>query len=532
MALTRLSAALVRLASGGTLQEAWDTLRGNQVNVLDFMTKADRANCVKYEGTTDVSYAFEAAFATGSKIVNVPPGLYYAKDVTMPNKTKLVGQWAYKPYNMLSDASFDKDGTMIRKVAGADNLFLWGSGCSANNIMFDGVDRKSSAIMSKTGGKISVGFYKCGFYRWARVGNKNGGYLGCSMQFCNINQNNVGLYNTVDGNHVCLTINANKSDGVRLEKGADSNTFTNCRNEWNEGNNWNFYGCVSIQVVNEICDRAFAYGFRISNSNVQLVNVDVRRNAKSASSAATSAHFFIENSIVKMIGVKTTVGVDDTGGNVVDKSPAYVFRMEGPSKGELTLIGCKMTGSTTGLISGTARPAKMLVSSCEGWPDYCNYGLYRKNQGRQYKDYQTASGKANETPLTLSFSTVDDTARSAVFHDDESDVARASTYAVGTYSSDIMRVELMWRNTTSGGSNGAVVWLLFKREGGSATVSIMSIDCKSNVVGEADVNTDAVEGQVYTVGVSATSADASTFDLTFKVKSGNTSGFQVRGYLM
>ena len=529
MALTKLSAALVRLASGGTLQEAWDTFRGNRVNVLDFMTLADRKKCINYETGTDVSYAFKAAFDTGSKIVDVPPGLYYAKDVTMPNKTKLIGEWAYKPYNMVSDASFDKDGTMIRKIAGAENLFLWGTGCSANNIMFDGVDRKSSAIMSKTGGKISVGFFKCGFYRWARVGNKNGGYLGCSMQFCNINQNNVGLYNTVDGNHVCLTINANKSDGVRLEKGADSNTFTNCRNEWNEGNNWNFYGCVSIQVVNELCDRAFGYGFRISNSNVQLVNVDVRRNAKTASSATTSAHFYIENSIVKMIGVKTVVGVDDTGGNVVDKSPAYIFRMEGANQGELTLIGCKLTGSTTGLISGTARPAKVLVSSCDGWPDYCNYGLYRKNQGRQYKDYVTASGKANETPLTLSFSTVDTTARAALAQTDGESYA---SRAIGTYSNDIMRVELLWRNTTSGGSNGAVVWLLFKREGGNASVGVLSVDCKSNVIGDADVNDAPLEGQLYTVGASATSADASTFNLTFKCKSGNTAGFQVRGYLM
>lgn len=529
MALTKLSAALVRLASGGTLQEAWDTFRGNRVNVLDFMTWADRKKCINYETGTDVSYAFEAAFATGSKIVDVPPGLYYAKDVTMPNKTKLIGEWAYRPYNMVSDASFDKDGTMIRKIAGADNLFLWGSGCSANNIMFDGVDRKSSAIMSKTGGKITVEFFKCGFYRWARVGNNNGGYLACSMQFCNINQNHLGLYNTVDGNHVGLTINANKSDGVHMETGANSNTFTNCRNEWNEGDNWNFYGCTSIQVVNELCDRAFGYGFRISGSNVQLVNVDVRRSAKAASSAATSAHFYIEASTVTMIGVKTSAGVDDTGGNVVDTSPAYIFRMGGGNEGSLTLMGCKLTGSTTGRISGTARPAKILVSNCEGWSDYCNYGLYRKDKGRQYRDYATASGQANETPLTLSFSTVDPTARASLAQVESEEYASRE---ISTYSNDIMRVELLWRNTTRGGSNGAVVWLLFKREGGNATVSVLSVDCKSNVISDADVNDAPLEGQLYTVGASATSADASTFNLTFKCKSANTAGFQVRGYLM
>ncbi|CAK6604000.1 tail spike protein [Klebsiella phage vB_Kpn_K22PH164C1] len=507
--IQQLSAAFVRIKQGITLHQWLSYNRGKRANVLDFMSAEEREDVLNFTGTRDNSEAFRQALATGCKIIDVPAGLYHVGEVTIPNKVRLFGEWAYRPYNMASDASFDKDGTMIKKVSGAPSMFLWGTACGADQIMFDGVDRTASAIHSKTDGKITVAFYRCGFYRWARVGNRNGAYLACSMHFCNINQNNVGLYNTVDGNHIGLTINANRSDGVRLETGADSNTFTNCRNEWNEGNNWNFYGCVSIQVIGEVTDRAFKYGFRISNSNVQLLNVGIRRSGRTADSTATSAQIFIENSRVRLIGVKTSAGADDAGGSITEPSPAFTFRFEGGNEGILEMTSCKLDGNTTSTISGSARPAQMRISDCAGWDDYCNVGLYRKSNGKIYNDYVITSGAAGVSALTLSF----------------------SKGPVSTNSNATIMVELLWRNTDTGGSNVAWLYIGFARASGSATAFIAKVISRDDTVGLTDVDSSPAPGQNYTVAINVTSADASTFDITFKAKSTVTTNFSLRGYV-
>ena len=505
---TRAGADNVRTASGLTVQEELD-LRGG-VNVLSFMTKAQRKAVLNYTLTEDVSGAFRLAFATGIRQVMVPPGLYLVRDLEIPTRVKMFGSYSYKPYNATSDASFGKDGTIIRKVAGADDMFLWNTACAAEGIMFDGSDRRSAAIKSKSGGKITVGFYKCGFYRFDRVGNRHGAYLGCSFQFCNFNQNNIGIYNTVDGNHIGCTINANKSHGVQLETGADSNTFTNCRNEWNEGDNWNFYGCVSIQVINELSDRAFGYGFRISNANVRITNVDVRRSARTATGAG-SAHFYIENSIVKMMGVTTSAGPDDTGGSVTTISPDYVFRFSGPANvGRLELIGCRLTGGKLGVVSGTIRPAVMRITDCPGWDDYCNEGVYRKANGRTFYDNGTARGVANVVPLAIPL----------------------STRSTPNYDNDIFDVHVVWRNTSAGGSNGAVITLVAFREGGNTSYSIVKMDSRGGVLGEGDMNLETTPAsQLYQVTVVASAADGSAFELRFQSKATNNAVFFIKAFI-
>lgn len=501
-------ASMIGTNNSMTVQEKLNSLT-RRVNVLDFMTDEEREGVLSYSGTADNSNAFVQAFATGAKLIDVPAGRYLVQNVTIPTRTRLFGDSGYKPYNVTSDASFYDTGTLIRKINGAANMFLWNTACGAQDIMFDGYDRASPAINSATGGKITVGFQRCGFYRWDRVGNRLGAYLGCTFQFCNFNQNNIGIYNTVDGNHISCTINANKNDGVRLETGADSNTFTNCRNEWNEGNNWNFYGCVSIQVINELCDRAFLYGFRISNSNVQIQNVDVRRSGRTASSDATSAHFYIENSIVKMIGVKTSAGPDDTGGSVVVSSPAYIFRMEGANSGSLTLTSNRMTGSTIGIYSGSPRPETMRYSDNDGIEDFCNVGLYRKNGGKQYRNFQSASGVPGSSPINLTF----------------------TTSSVATYNNDLFNIDLTWRNSSNGGSNGAQLSVISSREGGNASYNIINIVSKNGVLAETDVNTSPGANQLYQVTITPVEADGSIFTLSFIAKSTNTSTFSLKGYL-
>lgn len=495
-------ASQIGMISGLSVEDALANAKMG-VNVLDFMTPSERAAALNYSGENDNSEAFRKAFATGVRQVIVPPGKYHVKDVVVPTRVKLIGSWSYRPYNATSDNSFGTDGTLIRKAQGGSTMFLWNGGCGADGVLFDGRDRTASAIQSQSGGKITVMFYRCGFYRFARVGNRNGAYIATSFQFCNFNQNNIGIYNTVDGNHIGCTINANKLDGVRLETGADSNTFTNCRNEWNEGHNWNFYGCTSIQVVNEICDRAFGFGFRISNSSVALINVNIRRSARTAA-GADSAHIYLENSNLRMIGVRSSTGVDDTGGAITTPSPNYMFRMFGPNKGRLEITDSNLTGFTTGLISGTARPEVLRIVNCQGWENTVNEGVLRYSKGKAY--FGPAPSVTGSGSITLPF----------------------SGRGVATNDEDIMDVQLSLRGTSTGGHTGCVVHLLISRETGAASGVILGITSRGEF-GVLDSSDPAATQQSYQIVLSDISHDGSTFNLTVKPKS--TAQFRVKGYL-
>lgn len=496
-------ASTIGTLNGLNVQTSLDNLKMG-VNVLDFMTFAERSAALNYSGENDNSEAFRKAFATGVRQVIVPPGKYHVKDVVVPTRVKLIGSWSYRPYNATSDNSFGTDGTIIRKATGGATMFLWNAGCGADSVLFDGRDRTASAIQSESGGKITVMFYRCGFYRFARVGNRNGAYIATAFQFCNFNQNTVGIYNTVDGNHVGCTINANKSDGVRLETGADSNTFTNCRNEWNEGHNWNFYGCTSIQVINEICDRAFGYGFRISNSSVTIVNVNIRRSARTAT-GVESAHVYLENSTLKMIGVNSSVGIDDAGGSATDPTPDYMFRMFGPNSGRLEISDSNLSGFRTALISGSARPSVLRITNSRGWEETVNEGLLRYANGKAH--IGPAVGVNGSSEITLGFS-----GRGVALNDE-----------------DVMDIQLSLRATQSGGHNACIVHVMLSREGGEATATIIGITSRGEFGTLANDDPAAPVTQMYQVSIVSTSTDGSTFDLTLRPKS--TAPFRVKGYL-
>ena len=92
-------------------------------------------------------------------------------------------------------------------------------------------------------------------------------------------------------------------------------------------------------------------------------------------------------------------------------------------------------------------------------------------------------------------------------------------------------VELLWRNTDTGGSNVAWLYIGFARASGSATAFIAKVISRDDTVGLTDVDSSPAPGQNYTVAINVTSADASTFDITFKAKSTVTTNFSLRGYV-
>lgn len=501
---------------GGTVQDFISKVEKEyqMISVWDYMTPAEIAAANNPNGNTDHSAAFAAAFAAGVALgirtIFVPPvaGRYIVGDVVIPARTKLQGVVSYKVYDVANDASFNNCGSVIRKKSGSNTQFQWSSGCGADSILFDGVDRTASAIFSSTGGKISVGFVNCGFYRWARVGNDNGKYIGCSFRSCSFNQNSIGLYNTIDGNHMSCVFNANKINGVRLETGADSNSFTGCRNEWNGGDNWNLYGCTSISIIGEICDRADGYGFRISGSSVYISGVAIRRNGRSATGQARS-HMYIEASDVKIDGIVTSTGADDSGGSVTTPSPDYVINWGGATgSGSFDAVNSNLKGFLVSLYANSPRAAERRITNCRGAENDVNAGVSKQSNGHYYYAVKADTKAIGTTPVTLDLECV----------------------KLDTFSNDIQKVQITWRNT-AGGSNGAECLILRYREGGNAGVNILNIACKNGVIGELDVNDPATPAnQLYTISMSA-NTDGSIVTVSMKAKSTNAANFYVRAYL-
>lgn len=119
----------------------------------------------------------------------------------------------------------------------------------------------------------------------------------------------------------------------------------------------------------------------------------------------------------------------------------------------------------------------------------------------------TATGPANVSPAVLGL----------------------SCGGVNTYDNDMFDIHLTIRNTNNGGHNGAILTVLFYREGGAARATIVRVDSRSNAVGEGDVNsTSADPQQVYQVSVEVTSNDASTFNLLVSTKSDNSASYRFR----
>lgn len=505
---------------GGTVQDFIDSQEKNykMISVLDYMSDEEIASANNPNGTVDHSNAFVQAFADavtlGIRVIYVPPvaGRYIVGDVTVPGRTRLIGHLSYKLYDFANEESFNNCGSVIRKKTGSATQFKWNSGCSAENILFDGVDRTASAIFSATGGKITTYFDNCGFYRWARVGNDNGKYIACAFRFCSFNQNNIGIYNTVDGNHIGCVINANRIDGVRLETGANSNTFIGCRNEWNGGdavgNNWNIYGCTSIMIIGEICDRASGYGFRISNSSVTVSGVAVRRSGRTATGLASS-HFYIENSTFKHDGVVTSSGADDSGGSITTPSPNYVYRWGGATgAGLFQAANCNINSGVLGVYANAIRALEIRITNCQGLDNQVNVGLARQSNGHYYYDVKTDTKTIGSTPVSLAL----------------------SVSPLALHSNDMQWVQIAWRNT-SGGSNGMEMLILRSREGGVSSINILSILCKNGVISELDVDDPATPStQLYTVSATCND-DASIVTVSMKAKSTNTNNFYVRSYL-
>lgn len=468
---------------------------GEVVSVQDFMTNAEIIDANSTTGTMDHSHAFISAFAE-SRVVYVPPvlGQYRVANVTVPSYTTMYG-YSTVVYNGYEDAHFNGKGSVIRKIPGAARMFLWGTRCDAFGILFDGADRSCSFL--GLGGSFRA--HRCGFYRFERVGNDLGKYCGMMLDFCNINQNTVGLYNLIDSMVANSTINANNVDGVSLGTGANNNSFINTRNEWNLGNNYSAYGSTENSVIGELCDAAGKNGFFAGGgASWNIIGTRVKRSGRQALTAKDNAHFRIEDSGSEIIlnGVKTYSGVNDGGSGSL--SPLVnVYSAGGSTSMRFMATNCDMSGYVNSAMVQSTNIGSKRILNCVGMEDLVTDGFRKIANGKSYLGYRSLNITGAATS-TVSF----------------------TQPSVDNYSRAMRRVEIAGRITNTGSTETCILDLVFIREGGNASAVI------TNIQGYPS-GRFAASGTEVSVAITDVSADASTFSLQF-----TTTGTNNRSYAM
>ncbi|MBS2822732.1 hypothetical protein KFV81_03510 [Klebsiella pneumoniae] len=467
---------------------------GEVVSVQDFMTNAEIIDANSPTGTMDHSHAFISAFAA-SRTVYVPPvlGQYRVANVTIPKNTTMYG-YSTLIYNGYEDVRFNGKGSVIRKLRGADRMFLWETGCLVLGIIFDGADRSCSLGLD---GSFTA--HRCGFYRFERVGNDYGKYCGMLLDFCNINQNTVGLYNLIDSRVANSTINANKNDGVYLGTGANNNSFINTRNEWNLGNNYSAYGSTENSVIGEMCDAAGKNGFFAGGgASWNIIGTRVKRSGRQATTAEDNAHFRIQDSGSEIIlnGVKTYSGVND-GGSGSPSPLVNVYAQGGSTNMRFMATNCDMSGYVNrAMVQSTNIDSKRILN-CVGMEDLVTDGFRKIANGKSYLGYRSLNITGAATS-TISF----------------------TQPPIDNYSRAMRRVEIAGRITNTGATETCILDLVFIREGGNASAVI------TNIQGYPS-GRFAASGTEVSVAISDVSADASTFSLQF-----TTTGTNNRNYAM
>ncbi|MGM0512993.1 MAG: phage tail fiber protein [Pseudomonadota bacterium] len=472
---------------GYGLSTVGDVLDGF-LSVRRFMTKEQWADANSSNPVMDHSSAFIEALSK-SAFIYAPPvaACYNVGDVEAPFGMRLLGS-AYKPYTVVEDSDFYGCGSVIRKMRGATSIFKFRSRTTLEGIVFDGVD-KTIAFVQTADSYMPRNFraIRCGFYRHQHaIGGPAGKYIGAQITDCQIANNFRGVYNTIDSMFTSVTINANDDDGVNLQKGANDNSFINCRIEWNGGNNVVASGSRNNTIIGELNDRAGKAGIAVISAEMFVTGVRMRRNGRFASGTSNSTHFRMEGPGAKLIisAVETKIGADDVGGGAT--TPEYSIYTSGAST-DMTLIinGSNFGGSTGTHVYMAVRPDTVRISGNVGINDYSNVGANRTVNGFNFVDALTKQHSMPRQVVTLPLS--------------QPKYGETSRYMS-------REIEIISRDVNTG--NSEFYWMTIQFATESFGVRHYIIEEKS-----VPANRYGTSGAVVTVAIANLSSDASTFDV-------------------
>lgn len=473
-------------ALGAAVGRALADKLSESVSIYDYMTAAEIADANSVTPVLDHSAAFTNMFSAmvlaPRAIIraNINPvlGYYRAKEIAVPTGKSMYGFFTL-PYTPFAASDMVGSGSAIVMIAGAASLFTWASRHTIEGIGLHGLDRTQDCFKATGASAGAVRATRCGFYRFNR-GIGNNAYLGASsFTECAIACNNVGISNVVDSRFVGNVINANEGVGVSLPTGANDNTFIGNKCEWNNTDNWSFFGSVNNIIMGGVTDRAGRHNFNVGSGTRVIINGGISRRAGRSS---PGYNLFGENfSKLTVSNLQTDFGANDDGSGTVSPSTCVYLRA---ANGICTMTGVDMTG-TTGLAlvieSGTTFDY-LAIQACPGAQDRFI------RPGDASGSVSVPAGATVNIPVKM--------------------------LALPTFGRSAYRVAITGRNTFSGGTMVGAAVLTLQRESGNASAFTPVLDFGSTGFGVAITD-------VISISFANVAADGTTADIAIKSTSGN-----------
>ena len=309
----------------------------------------------KADGSDETEF-FREAVASGAKRILVPNigGLYSLADFVLPNGVTFKGIGRKFIYEAYSEANMADSCCIKYKGSGAFFIDFKG-GNNVEDINFFGGGAAVDGFGPGTGGGLN--FRTVTMAKFRRGFGKAASYSGGNFWNCQAAHNIDGVSNFVDSKFFGLTVHGNAGVGVQMMTGANDNTFSDTKNEWNEGANWQFFEAQNISVLGGVTDRAGTYGVISQLSSVSFCGGIMRRSGRFMASG--SAHFSLGNNRVFSInGLNTAIGVDDNGAGY--NTPDYIFHGRDNGCVNTLVNGGDMSGSKVGFITGVTSALPLL----------------------------------------------------------------------------------------------------------------------------------------------------------------------------
>lgn len=433
------------------------------VSVRKYMTNAQWADANSATPSMNHSAAFAKAIAaavlTGNKRVYVPPvlGHYNVKEVAVPNDIGLFGYSAL-PYTAFEVSDVLGVGSAIVMIAGGASLFTWGARNTVEGIVMHGRNRSQDCFKSTDSSTGGTRVRWCGVYRFNR-GLGTPSYIGGAVVTeSNFSGNSVGITNIIDSRVVGCFINANEGNGVSLLTGANDNSFLGTKNEWNNGNNWEFYQSGNNTVTGGVADRAGEHNFKIGSGAGVSIGTVVTRRAGRLKASGNNLH--IESALkVSITGMPTALGPNDDGSGTSSPSTAVFFR---GTIGRVTMSGVDMNGATGTpmMIEAGTTFEYLSVRDCPGVKDQFN------RPGDMTGSVAVAALSSANLPVKLN--------------------------PLVTYSRALYRVSVTARNANNGSTILGSAILCVSREAGNAAAVIPVLDWGSSNFGVTGAETISV----------------------------------------
>lgn len=417
------------------------------------------------DGVTSDSAAFQAAVDTATTVrVSKCETYYLVGGLNVPAGTTFIGEreYVYTAFNV-SDV-IGKNAVVYD--TSEPTFITWGTACNIIRCMFHGDDRSRDFLDTGSGGNIRMfqtSVFRCNFGFGQSTGTGNSRLLECHFS-----GNTTGIRSLIDSHVYMCEVNANEGDGITVASGNNDTVYMGNKVEWNNAKGYEFFdGNSSNIIIGGVVDRNGEAGLSVTSDTDLLVSsVKFRRNGRlSAANAEQDCHIALRGGStdrLKLLNIQTATGDDDGGGGYL--SPLRCITASNNASEVGSIIGCDLRGATEAafnersggsLVVGTftGNNVEGITLSTGGNPVFTNAA---SNVG--FKTFSEREGLINPGNYSAPVN--------AVFND----LPPISTFDRAYYQLDVLT-----RNTSTGGTGMQRFMLAAQREGGSASEVLLEV---------------------------------------------------------